>query len=567
MTTTMEMMVRVDDEGHDDGSVVPARTLAELLPFAAKQFADRPAIVGADRTFSFVEADTAAAAVAAVLVDEGVSLGEHVVLTMHKTTDSFIVIHALHRIGAVVVPLDPLMLADSARSLIASVAPRAIVADAPSLQRLDLGADTEGQPIVFGLDQDNDGAISLRGCIDDPGSRNQPRETSIVSEDDPAYVIFTSGSTGTPKGITHTHRSAMSYAELAVETHGITGDDCLAGLPPLHFDMSTLELYSAPLAGAAIVPIGTAELRFPATFTERSEQFGITVWYSVPFQLRQISERGALDQRDMSLLRHVIYAGEPFAATALTALMEQLPGVRFSNAYGPAETNVVTVHELSAPPADSVPIGRPWGDVEVRIIDRGSDISTAADLDTAADVPAGELGELWVLADSVMQGYLNAPDLTAERCVSADRGTWYRTGDLVRSDNGLLWLAGRVDHQVKVRGVRLELEAIEAALCAHPDVAEAVVAPVAGAASVEELTAAVVLAADTSEIDQTVLRRWCLGRLVQQAVPSEFAAWDAFPFTSSGKIDRSSVRAELSRPEEIKTAPAQGSLTNGPIDA
>lgn len=541
---------------------VDAQTLADLLPAAAMAFADRVALVGLERSLTFAEVDGAAGAVAGAFVDAGVKPGDQVVLSMHKTVDSFIIIHGLLRIGAVVVPLDPLMPVESATALIALVSPEAIVADNASAQRFD-AFDGAATVLLTDLQDTPDEAsgIPLRAYLDHP-ENHTAAVPSNVALDDPAYVIFTSGSTGEPKGITHTHRSAMAYAALAMDVHGITCEDRLAGLPPLHFDMSTLELYTAPLAGASIVPIGTAELRFPASFTERAERERITIWYSVPFQLRQISERGALDQRDMSSLRHVVYAGEAFSAPALSALMGQLPGVRFSNAYGPAETNVVTVHELDAPPTDAVPIGRPWGDVSVKIVDPGAHVASSSDL---VDVATGTLGELWVNATSTMAGYLQRADLDAERLIGPPESRWYRTGDLVRIDErGVLWLAGRIDHQVKVRGTRLELEAIEAVLAANPQIAEAVVAPDLSGTSIEHLIAAVTLAVDADELDQRSLRRWCAARLAAVAVPMDTAVWESFPLTSSGKIDRSRVRSSLNEPnQETIAQPSSEPATNG----
>ena len=569
------MVVSVVDEACDipvetgptGASGPPARTLADIVGLAARSTPDRPALAGSDGDLTYAEVDELVDRLADGFTAAGVPRGGRVVVSMHKTECSYLIFHALLRIGAVVVPVDPLMPPAAFAGLIRPLSCSAFVADQASRQRVDpLGGDLGPFPAgVFTTDGGDDRMVSIPDLLvadrDDTAARRPE-----VTPDDPAYVIFTSGSTGTPKGITHTHRSGLAYARLAVETHGITSEDRVAGMPPLHFDMSTLELYAAPLAGATCVPIGGAELRFPATFTERSESQRLSVWYAVPFQLRQISERGALDQRDLSALRHVVYAGEPFAASALAAMMRQLPGVRFSNAYGPAETNVCTVHELDGPPIDDVPIGRPWGDVEVRIVDRDAIIASASDLD---DVPDGDLGELWVMADTVMAGYLDQPERTAERCVPGEQGVWYRTGDLARRRDGLLWLAGRVDHQVKVRGVRLELEAIESVLVAHPDVAEAVVAPVDGAASVEQLVAAVVLSSTVSELDRSALRRWCLERLAQVAVPAEIAAWVEFPLTSSGKIDRASVRLALShpdtspRPDVSTTLPTAEPSTNG----
>ncbi len=553
----------VNETKRGDG---PATTLGDLLPVAAVAFPDRIAVIGTDHRFTFDEANRSAAAVAAAFVAAGVASGDHVVLSMHKTTDSFIVIHGLLRIGAVVVPIDPLMPVQSAVALLDAVHPAAVVVDETSMQRLDLFGGDAGGFAVFSVDVDDARATSLRNFIDEPDDGVLKHELPTIAVDDPAYVIFTSGSTGAPKGITHTHRSAMAYASLAVEVHGITAEDRLAGLPPLHFDMSTLELYSAPLAGASIVPIGTAELRFPASFTERAERERITIWYSVPFQLRQISERGALDQRNLTSLRHVIYAGEAFSPPALAALMDQLPRARFSNAYGPAETNVVTVHELDTPPIDTVPIGRPWGDVDVVVVNRQATVSGLKDL---TDVGAGVVGELWVKAASTMSGYLGRPDLTAERLIGSGDDRWYRTGDLVTRDGiGVLTLVGRIDHQVKVRGTRLELEAVEAVLAANPQIADAVVAPDRTGASIEHLVAAVTLAAGSTELDQRSLRRWCASKLVPVAVPLEFEVWTTFPLTSSGKIDRSHVRTALDNATLKDTDSPTGELpTNGPLDA
>jgi acyl-coenzyme A synthetase/AMP-(fatty) acid ligase len=339
----------------------------------------------------------------------------------------------------------------------------------------------------------------------------------------------------------HTHRSGLAYARLAVETHGITADDRLAGMPPLHFDMSTLELYAAPLAGASVVPISSVELRLPASFVSRAEAERTTIWYSVPFQYRQIEQRGALERRDLSPLRMVIYAGEPYPPGALVDLMTALPEVTVVNAYGPAETNVCTVHELAGPPTTDVPLGRPWGSVEVRIVDPTAQTTGRGEPE---DVPLGEVGELWVSAPTVMAGYLGLPDLTEERLVprDGDGDPWYRTGDLVRSDgDGRLWYLGRIDHQVKIRGVRLELEAVEAVVGSAPGVAHAVVGPSADGTHL----AAAVVPIDGHDLDQRALTRFCAAQLASVAVPERFDLWASFPQGSSGKIDRRAVRADL----------------------
>ena len=140
---------------------------------------------------------------------------------------------------------------------------------------------------------------------------------------------------------------------------------------PLHFDMSTLELYAAPLAGCTIVVMSESDLQFPAGLTERSAEHRVSIWYSVPFLLRGVVARGGLDRRPLPALRSVLYGGEPYPAGALRELMVALPGVSVTNVYGPAEVNACSHHHIDHPneiDAD-IPIGRPWDGVEFRVID------------------------------------------------------------------------------------------------------------------------------------------------------------------------------------------------------
>ena len=129
--------------------------------------------------------------------------------------------------------------------------------------------------------------------------------------------------------------------------HGLTSTDRVAGIAPFHFDQATFELYAAPLARAAVVVMGEAHVRFPASFTQRSEAERVTVWYSVPSLFQQVHDRGAMADRDLSDLRLILYGGEPYPGGALAALMAELPRVSVTNVYGPAEVNECTNHSVS----------------------------------------------------------------------------------------------------------------------------------------------------------------------------------------------------------------------------
>lgn len=517
--------------------------LTTLLVGAATNDRDRDAVVGLSRRLSWRDFEHATAATAAALVATGVHPGDRVGVMMSKDLNAFVAVHGILRAGAVVVPVDPLAPPLVAASVLGDAGAAVAFLDSRSHRRLDsLPDETDGLStrIVVGLDREvaiGDGSVI---AWDDFATRGAGRRLPRVRPQDPAYIIYTSGSTGRPKGIVHTHASAMAYAERAAEAHGLSATDRVAGMSPLHFDMSTFELYAAPLASATVVVFGEAQLRFPATFTARSQDERVSVWYSVPSLFRQVAERGALETRDLSDLRLVMYGGEPYPAGAVAELMDALPKVEVKNIYGPAEVNECTNHRLdrNAVGKDAegdVPIGHAWRDVAVRVV-----------ADDGTDVRAGTPGELWISAPTVMQGYWQRPDLDEASLVPrADGPSWYRTGDIVTAnDDGQLWFNGRRDHQVKVRGIRIELEAVETVLADAPDVLHAVVGGLGPPGETSHLVAAVVLR-DGADLDADALLDHCVRRLPPMAVPRSFVRKPQFPTTPTGKIDRKAIRFEL----------------------
>lgn len=505
-------------------------TLAGIVAASAARTPDADALVGLDSRFTWAEVDQAVGAVAAALVTDGVAPGDRVAVMRLKDAASFIAVHAILRAGAVAVPVDPLAPHDVARALLADAEVSAVIGDTRTVTT----AAVEGmdlRSVIVDGDEPAPGWRSWSETLDASAEVVLPS----VQCSDRAYIVYTSGSTGRPKGIVHTHASGMAYAQRAASSHGLTAADRVAGIAPLHFDQATFELFAAPLVGAAVVVMGEAHSRFPAALVERSEAERVSVWYSVPSLFRQLAERGGMDQRDLSALRLIKYGGEVFPSGALNALHDLVPHAAVTNVYGPAEVNECTNQPMALPLADDAdtPIGRPWVGVDVRIVD-----------DTGADVADGVAGELLVAGPTMMQGYWGRDDLTEASMRCTEDGTrWYATGDMVTRDgDGLLWFHGRRDNQVKVRGVRIELEAVEAVLADAPGVLEAVVVVVDDGQALE---ATIVEAAERP--DDLELRRWCAKRLAQVAVPRAFRRVDGLPTTPSGKIDRSSVRAEMTQ--------------------
>ena len=474
-------------------------------------------LVGTRSRWTWAGVDTSVRAISTGLIRAGAMPGEHVALYRAKTAESILAVWGIQAAGCVVVPVDAQGAADAVQSVLTTAEVKFAICDQRLVERLP----TEVAPL------DVEQLLATT-----------PIDTAISRQaDDRAYLIFTSGSTGVPKGIVHTNASALAYAQLVVDTYRFTTDDRIAGMSPLHFDMSTLELYAAPLAGSAIVVMDEVLMRFPASFVARSAAEQVTVWYTVPFFLQQVAARGALDQHEQSL-RWLLYGGEPYTAAQLRTLCEGLPtDLWVSNVYGPAEVNQCTVwsapvHAID-PTWDDIPIGGAWAGARVAIVD-----------EHGLPVTNGSQGELLVQATTAMSGYWKLPELTADRFrerPDLGPGRWYSTGDVVWTDShGVLHYAGRSDHQVKIRGMRFELEGIEAVLATAPGVLHAV----AGAnADADGVVAAVVTLGQPVNADDVL--SWARARLHPTVVPIRLVQYEQFPTTQSGKINRRQVRAEL----------------------
>ena len=521
--------------------------LSQLLCAGAERDADAPSVRSADGSLSYGEVVAATERLAAVLQGVGVGVGDRVGLYLHKSVASFVAVHAVLRAGAAYVPIDPFAPPRAVATIAADCGIEVLVSDDRRRSALrGLSALAPGLRVVIGVDGPIDGlgVVSPAEVATASGFR-EPK----VLVDDLAYVMYTSGSTGTPKGLMHTHRSGMAYARAAVQTYGVTATDVLANSAPFHFDISTFELLAGPLAGALSVIVPEPYLKLPASLSKYVADERCTFWYSVPFLLAELVHRGALEQRDLTSLRWVLFGGEVVDPEILRRLMATLPGARFSNSYGPAEVNQCLFHHLDGPPeaGGAVPIGRAWCAAEVLVVD-----------DDRVPVPDGVVGELLVRSATMMDGYWGRSDLDEQSFVHTDlpggrRTRWYATGDLVRRRaDGVHEFLGRRDHQVKVRGNRVELESVESVLVGLPGVAHAV----AGVVEVEGTTALVagVLPVAGAEPDVDELLRRVAEFLPPYAVPYRIVRLEDLPLTASGKIDRRAVRGRLAEPVTVRGA-------------
>ncbi|HSM06330.1 MAG TPA: amino acid adenylation domain-containing protein [Longimicrobiales bacterium] len=510
-----------------------------LIHHAVSHWADRtpdhPALLMEGSSLSYAELEVASNRLAHALLDRGLVPGDRVGIFMHKSLDLGVALYGILKAGGVFVPLDPFLPPARLELMIGDCGIRHLVASESVARTLE-ALPPAGRPLVYGMTP-RDGLEAVPWEEVDTRAAHPPDLPLI--DLDLGYIMYTSGSTGRPKGMMHTHGGSRAYARWGADHVGLRAEDRVASHAPLHFDLSIFDFFSTARAGAAVVLVPEGVTRFPASFTRTIEAEGISVVFTVPFTLIEMLERGAMDQRDLSSLRWILFGGEPFPPKHLRALMARLPAVRFTNVYGPAEAPSCTcydVPELAEGDDAPIPIGTLSRNSRGRILDADG-----------GDCPVGVPGELCVRSSTLTLGYWKRPELNArvflERPSHGPRPeVWYRTGDLVsRGEDGLLHFHGRRDRMVKTRGHRVELDEVEAALATHPAVSEAAAFAVPDGQGSTVILATVTLRDGVGTEDGELMRH-IRGHLPVYALPREVVVTSDLPRTTSGKVDRARLR-------------------------
>lgn len=512
-----------------------------LLPHsvlnAANKFPDKVAFTDGHNSYTYTELSNQMDQLANWLVAQGLQKGDRVGIYLNRCLETALAMYGIMRAGGVYVPLDPKANAERTQFLIENCQIKILISQAAQKRKLiNISKGLPSLECIIGFAAD-ELTVAAFGWEVLQKQAKTFTATSPILEQDLAYIIYTSGSTGEPKGIMHTHYSGMAYARLTASLYDLQPADKIGNHAPIHFDISLLGYFTGPFLGATTLIASDAHTIFPVSLGSLLAEEKITVWYSVPLALIQLLQANALEAKNLESLRWILYAGEAFPPALLRELMLTLPKAQVSNIYGPAETNQCTYYNLPGIPdgENAIPIGQVWDNTEYLLIDGNDEL-----------VPEGSVGELLIRSATMMMGYWQKPALTDRSFFSLNNEhgvarQFYRTGDLSKVDEaGVMHFLGRKDHQIKIRGYRVELDAIEILLCSHEAVAEAAVIPMWKNGNVESIEAAVLLQAKAT-VDEKELMLFLKQKLPAHAVPASLKILAEFPRSSNGKIERKAL--------------------------
>lgn len=520
--------------------------MTQLLSRILSQQASRPALEIGDTQWTYGELTGKSAAIATELANW--THGEHklVAILAMRSLSAYAGVLAAHMGGYGYCPLHSKFPPERTRRMFEESGARALIVDIEGLPMLqELLATATGNYLIIGPEIDSfaDLPSSYPGCkfIAAGSLVSCFVESSTVEDpDSTAYLLFTSGSTGQPKGVPVSHRNLSSYVDYITTTFPLSPDDRCSQTFDLTFDLSVHDMFVTWASGACLCPLTLSPV-LAAKFIRDAE---LTTWFSVPSVAMMMARARTLRPGIFPSLRISFFCGEPLPVNTAGAWAEAAPRSRVINLYGPTEATIaIAAYEWDA---DVSPEQSRHGIVPLGAIfptQRG--VLVTAELNEVAGAGSGEL---CLSGSQVTSGYLNRPEKTAEQFVILEGHgdcTWYRTGDRVaRDENGCLFFEGRTDHQVKIRGNRIELQEVEAVLREASGVDSVVAVPWPLSPAVPESIIGCV-SAGGRRLDVQRVKDRCGERLPSYMVPSKIVELESLPLNANGKIDRRAVAASI----------------------
>ncbi|RJG37163.1 amino acid adenylation domain-containing protein [Motilimonas pumila] len=447
------------------------------------------------------------------LRQRGVNIDSYVAVAMPRCIDLIIAIHAIVRAGGAYVPVDLSLPSERINYILQ----QAEVELALTLEGVPFSADSHTETVKLdALDLSAMPAVA-------PEVNWHPQQAM--------YVIFTSGSTGKPKGVVNHQLALQNRLRWMQQAYPIDGHDVVLQKTPIGFDVSVWELFWPFMVGAQLAVADPEAHREPLQLLQQMQTYQVSHVHFVPSMLHAMVSQ--VDLAQSTALRRIICSGEALPPELANQIITQLPNVELHNLYGPTEAAIDVSYWPCQQLSSKVPIGLPISNIQLHVLD-----------EYLLPVPAGVPGELYIAGEGLAREYRNRADLTAERFMpnpfSQQGGRMYRTGDkVIRRQNGVLDYLGRLDQQVKLRGLRIELEEIEACLNKVDGVQESAVI-VSDSGIGEQLVAYLVTETLTQEQEHAIN-----GQLAQQLpsymVPALYLRLDDMPLSPNGKRDRKAL--------------------------
>ena len=522
--------------------------LQEYLARSAERHSEKVAVVMGEERLTYGELEMQSTRLARLLADSGCRSGDRICLLLPKSPTAIAGMIATLKAGAAYVPIDVSSPAARIESIIRVCEPRLVLACGETAELTEELSRGGALGVGVGLLDDSTSAASfepLFGRADWLAADANPPDPRGSSES-LAHILFTSGSTGVPKGVTITHANVIHFVEWATSYFGTASSDRISGHPPLHFDLSTFDIYGTLLAGAELHLVPAAANSQPGALLDFIRDGELTQWFSVPSALTLMAKYAGVRQDDFPHLKRLIWCGEVIPTPTLIEWMRRLPHVEFTNLYGPTEATIASsyfrVTEVPEDPTAPISIGEACAGEVLAVLD--------ADMQP---LPQGEIGEIYISGVGLSPGYWRDAEKTAAAFrlrgdAPEDGQRLYRTGDLgYIGEDGLLYILGRVDSQIKSRGYRIELGEIEAALSAQSVIKECAVVGVEVGGFVGTAICCAYCPVDEGGVSQAELREVLAGLLPAYMLPAHWLALEVLPKNLNGKIDRPKLREHFER--------------------
>jgi amino acid adenylation domain-containing protein len=510
------------------------KCLHHLFEETAQHSATRIAVECAGRSLTYGDLHAKANQLAHHLIRSGVGPESFVGVYLERSLDMVVALLGILKAGAAYVPMDPSFPPARLAYMMADAELSALVTQSDLLKALP-------QPPARAICLDADwNTIQQEPDVNPPVA---------VNASNLAYTIYTSGSTGEPKGVMIEHGSVVNFLLAMRQKPGFDAHDVLVGVTTISFDIAALEIFLPLISGGRLVLAGRDDVVDGSRLLQLIARSGATTLQATPATWKLLIEAGWKHTPGLRML----CGGEALPRALANRLLER--GGELWNMYGPTETTIWSAVQRIEPEREPVLIGPPIANTQFYIVDRELE-----------PVPIGVAGELLIGGDGLSRGYLNRPDLTAQRFLENpflnSGGRVYRTGDLARfRSDGRVEFLGRMDSQVKVRGYRIELGEIESVLARHEAIEDAVVVTRDVGEGDIRLAAYYVPVADRPPLNARDLRKALEEKLPDYMIPSCFVELKAFPLTPNGKIDRRALPApDTAVAEGRNLAAPQGEL-------